>query len=56
MEIKPLDDLVKKFAEKNASLIREIMECHFVRFKDLEFSQGVMIKGEVDSKKYKNIT
>lgn len=50
-----LEELARKFAEKNPSLLRDMMEPHFVRFKMLEFSQGKMIGGELENKKYKEI-
>jgi hypothetical protein len=50
-----IKELALKFAEKNPSLLREMMESYFVRFKVLEFSQGRMTKGEVEEKHYKEV-
>jgi len=41
-----IKDLAQKFAEKNPSLLRDIMESFWIRFEELEFSQGKMTKGK----------
>jgi hypothetical protein len=49
-----IKDLALKFAEKNPSLLRDIMESHWIRFEELEFSQGRQTKGKA-VKNYKEI-
>ena len=41
-----IKDLAQRFAEKNPSFVRECMECHFIRYEELEFSQGKITKGK----------
>lgn len=49
-----IQELARKFAEKNPSLLRDIMESYFIRFTELEFSQGKLTKGKAD-KNYKEV-
>lgn len=54
MEENNIKDLAQKFAEKNPSLLRDIMESFFIRFEELEFSQGKQTKGKA-IKNYKEV-
>ena len=41
-----IQELAQKFAEKNPSLLRDIMESFNIRFDELEFNEGTQIKGK----------
>ncbi len=49
-----LKDLAQRFAEKNPTLLRDMMESHFVRFTELEISQGKVVKCKCE-KNYKEL-
>lgn len=49
-----IDDLNKRFFEKNKDFIREVMSAFWIRFDGLEFSQGKMTKGKSE-KHYKEV-
>jgi hypothetical protein len=48
-----LSELALDFARLNPSLLRDMMESHSIRFKDLEFSNGKYVKGCAEYKNYK---
>jgi hypothetical protein len=49
-----LKDLADKFAEKNPSLLRDLMESHFISFECLEVSQGKCVKCRIKEKNYQD--